>query len=239
MMYSSTNSQIEPDTAGLYHLFVGNLPFTFTELDIQNIVADRRVDGCLNIRIASDKRTGKSRGFAFIDFDSASKLQAALEAFNGIAVEGRTLKVDITNGVDGPTKGRRRELTSKDFSVFIGNLHFGIGEEDLETIVRGQLGEDTAVKVRLVRVEGRSRGYGHIDFSNEKDVQSAIEVLNGMELLGRAVNVEPARSVSGANRVKATVENTSSAPSSFVPRQVPPRGSPRSAFPQRKERTGR
>jgi len=118
--------------SGAYHLFVGNLPFSFSELDLQNISVDRGLSECIGYRIVLDKRTGRSRGFGFIDFNDEYSLKKALEALDGIAVEGRILKVDITEGVESPTKGRRSPTTSKEFSAFIGNLDFSISEDDLK-----------------------------------------------------------------------------------------------------------
>lgn len=181
--------------SGAYHLFVGNLPFSFSERELQTIAADRGLRECIGYRIVLDKKTGRSRGFGFIDFDDENSLKMALNSLNGVSIEGRMLKVDITEGVDSPSKGRRAPTTSKDFSAFIGNLDFSISEDDLEGIVKNRLGEDVLVKARLVRVDGRSRGYGHIDFGSSVDVDAAILSLNGMDLLGRVINVEPAQQV--------------------------------------------
>jgi RNA recognition motif-containing protein len=74
-------------------LFVGNLPFDTTESQIKQLVAgqDRTVR---SVKIVTDKETGRSRGFAFVDLDSEEEARSAIAELNGKDFGGRPLKVD-------------------------------------------------------------------------------------------------------------------------------------------------
>jgi len=74
-------------------LFVGNLPFDTTESQIKDLVSggNRTVR---SVKIITDKETGRSRGFAFVDIDNEDEAKAAIEELNGKDFAGRPLKVN-------------------------------------------------------------------------------------------------------------------------------------------------
>jgi cold-inducible RNA-binding protein len=73
-------------------LYVGNLPFSTTEPDLQDLFAGAGTVS--EVMLVQDKFTGKSRGFAFVTMSSDSEAQAAIEQFHGKAFEGRPLTVN-------------------------------------------------------------------------------------------------------------------------------------------------
>lgn len=72
-------------------LYVGNLPWAVTEEDLLRAFAQYAV--VLSARVVTDKETGKSRGFGFVEVKEESA-QAAVEALNGAEWAGRTLTVN-------------------------------------------------------------------------------------------------------------------------------------------------
>jgi len=74
-------------------LFVGNLPFDTTEAQIKELIAgeNRTVR---SVKIITDKETGRSRGFAFVDLDSDEEAKSAIEELDGKDFAGRPLKVN-------------------------------------------------------------------------------------------------------------------------------------------------
>ena len=74
-------------------LFVGNLSYSTTETDLRAAFEQdgRVVD---RISIPLDRETGRPRGFAFVEMQSESDAQAAIEAVNGQELDGRRLRVD-------------------------------------------------------------------------------------------------------------------------------------------------
>lgn len=72
-------------------LFVGSLPFETADKDLQDLFGAFGV--VRSARIITDRETGRSRGFGFVDFTSASEAKQAMASLDGYAYEGRTLSV--------------------------------------------------------------------------------------------------------------------------------------------------
>jgi RNA recognition motif-containing protein len=73
-------------------LFVGNLTFTTTEDDLKNLFGPAGT--IVDIKLVTDRETGRSRGFAFVEMSSAAEANQAISQLNGRDVEGRTIKVN-------------------------------------------------------------------------------------------------------------------------------------------------
>lgn len=88
-------------------LYVGGLPYSVTEGQLQDLFA---AHGTVeSARVISDKFTGQSRGFGFVELGSGSEAQKAIEALNGTQLEGRTLVVNEAKPMvkrDGEGGGR-------------------------------------------------------------------------------------------------------------------------------------
>jgi cold-inducible RNA-binding protein len=74
-------------------LFVGNLSYQTMENDLQDYFAQAGVVTSVNLML--DKVTGKSRGFAFIEFATPEEATKAVEQFHGKEFQGRALTVNI------------------------------------------------------------------------------------------------------------------------------------------------
>ncbi len=73
-------------------IYVGGLPYSTTEGQLQEIFA---AHGAVeSARVITDKFTGRSRGFGFVEMGSDEEAQKAIEALNGTEVDGRTLTVN-------------------------------------------------------------------------------------------------------------------------------------------------
>ncbi|MDR3403055.1 MAG: RNA-binding protein [Chthoniobacter sp.] len=73
-------------------LYVGNLSFDTTEVDLQDTFAEAGTVS--EVALMQDKFTGKSRGFAFVTMSSAEEAQKAISLFHGKTVQGRALTVN-------------------------------------------------------------------------------------------------------------------------------------------------
>jgi cold-inducible RNA-binding protein len=73
-------------------LYVGNLSFDTTEVDLQDTFAEAGT--VTEVALMQDKFTGKSRGFAFVTMSSAEEAQKAISLFHGKNVQGRALTVN-------------------------------------------------------------------------------------------------------------------------------------------------
>lgn len=74
-------------------LYVGNLSYNTTEAGLRAVAEQdgRAVD---RVSIVMDRETGRSRGFAFVEFVNEDDCAAALEALNGLELDGRQLRVN-------------------------------------------------------------------------------------------------------------------------------------------------
>lgn len=74
-------------------LFVGNLAYQTMENDLQEYFSQGGVVTSVNLML--DKFTGKSRGFAFVEFASPAEAEKAVEMFHNKDFQGRALTVNI------------------------------------------------------------------------------------------------------------------------------------------------
>ncbi len=73
-------------------LYVGNLPYTVTESALSDkFAAYGTVESA---KLITDRETGRSKGFGFIEMASDSEAQAAIEKVNGTDYDGRPMKVN-------------------------------------------------------------------------------------------------------------------------------------------------
>ena len=73
-------------------LYVGNLSFNTSENDLQDLFGQfGAVESC---RVITDRDTGRSRGFGFVEFSSEAEGRAAIDQMNGKQVDGRALTVN-------------------------------------------------------------------------------------------------------------------------------------------------
>ncbi len=72
-------------------LYVGNLPFATTALDLQQLFAEAGT--IASVDLVSDNFTGRSRGFAFVTMDTAEGAQNAIAKLHGHDLGGRHLTV--------------------------------------------------------------------------------------------------------------------------------------------------
>ena len=74
------------------HICVGNLAFTTTEQDLlQRFEPSGTVE---TIRIMTDRETGRSRGFGFVEMSDNHAAQSAIDALNGMSLAGHALTVN-------------------------------------------------------------------------------------------------------------------------------------------------
>lgn len=84
-------------------LYVGNLPFDTSEKDLEELFG--QVGACESVAIISDRETGRSRGFAFVEMGSSGEAEHAVQEFDGKDFKGRPLKVNEAKDRDGGSRG--------------------------------------------------------------------------------------------------------------------------------------
>lgn len=74
------------------NLYVGNLPHSTTEAELRNLF---EAHGAVEkITLVTDRDTGRSRGFGFVEMANASEADKAIATINGTDLGGRTLTIN-------------------------------------------------------------------------------------------------------------------------------------------------
>ncbi len=90
-------------------LYVGNLAFSTSEADVRTIFEQAGAVG--SCELVSDKFTGQSRGFAFVEMESSAEGSQAIQRFNDYELDGRKMVVN---------EARPREARAGGFGGFGG-----------------------------------------------------------------------------------------------------------------------
>jgi RNA recognition motif-containing protein len=88
------------------NLYVGNLPHSTTEAELRNVFEPH--GAVEKVTLVTDRETGRSRGFGFVEMANASEADKAIAALNGTDLGGRTLTINEAKPkADRPKGGQR------------------------------------------------------------------------------------------------------------------------------------
>ena len=95
-------------------IYVGNLPYSVTDSSLHSNFAE--FGGVSSAKVMTDRETGRSKGFGFVEMASAEVAQAAMDALHGMSVDGRTIVVNLARpreaggGAGGFTASKRADV---------------------------------------------------------------------------------------------------------------------------------
>ena len=93
-------------------LFVGNIPHSTTEAELRTLFEPH---GAIEqVSIVTDRDTGRSRGFAFVEMTDSAEAEKAIAALNGKELGGRALNINEARPKTdrgGPPRGRWRRTS--------------------------------------------------------------------------------------------------------------------------------
>ena len=139
-------SDVEESKVKALQLFISNIPYEVDEDSLNTLVINKASGKNFDsIKLARDKKTGRSRGFAYIDYSNEVDAAEALSILQGIEVDGRTLRVSVAE-----PRPERPVKVPQENSVFIGNLDFSVSESEIMDMCNDILGAGSASRVRLV-----------------------------------------------------------------------------------------
>jgi len=185
-------------------LYVSNLPFDLDDNDLRQIFSEFNVK---NANVAM-RQSGRSLGFGFVEFHNAQDTKNALEALDQSEVNNRVITVKVATGRNtgggarrtiirrtistrrrNPSNNENREPSSS--MIYVSNLPFSVDDKGLSQIFTGYKVNKAYVALRR---NGRSKGFGFVDFSSNEDQQKALK-LNGHEVEGRPLTIQIANKV--------------------------------------------
>ncbi len=175
-------------------VYIGNLELQTTEETLRSEFS--KYGQLVDITVVNDRATGASRGFAFATYSQPSDASNAIEALNGVELDGRELRVNISRPREmrqrstsfGGGGGAYRGSAPDNSKLFVGNLGWDTTSEDLLAAF-SPYGDVIEAKVISDRETGNSRGFGFVTYSNDESAEDAIQNLDGVELDGREIRV--------------------------------------------------
>ncbi|KAL7616563.1 hypothetical protein Lser_V15G01389 [Lactuca serriola] len=153
---------------GVANLFVKNLDPFVTDAKLEKIFG--KFGRIHSSKIAKDDN-GNSKGFGFVQFDSEESANDALTALDGTTFEGKIISV-----AKFLKKSERKEPEFT--NVYVKNL-----ESDFtESLLREKFSEygNVTSAVIMSDADGKSRGFGFVNFESHNSAKKAIEALNGV-----------------------------------------------------------
>src|ERR1700730_969856 len=126
-------------------LFVGNFPFETTEAQLRAHFSAAGHEPA-SVKIVTDRETGQSRGFGFVDLEAEAQAKAAIAALDGSDMGGRALKVN-----------EAQEKAGGGGSKFGGGFRGGGGSHEVDRSQKGGVGGRGPTQ-DLARSRGGGRG---------------------------------------------------------------------------------
>ena len=80
-------------------IYVGNLSYSTTDEDLEGAFASH--GAVTSAQVVTDRDTGRSRGFGFVEMTSQEEAEAAIQAMNGANLQGRPLRVNESRPREG------------------------------------------------------------------------------------------------------------------------------------------
>lgn len=173
-----------------YTVHVGNLSFDTSWQNLKDFM--RSAGDVLHVDV-KQRPDGKSRGWALVEFETGKAAKTAVNTLNGRELDGRAITVkrdgDSTEG--GASKPAAARSAASGTKVHVGQLSFDTDWRSLKDFMRSA-GEVARADV-AARPDGRSKGWGTVEFRTARGAAAAIRDLNGATLDGRAIIVRADR----------------------------------------------
>jgi nucleolin len=188
-------------------LFVGNLPPRLCFPELEDLFMP--FGTLLSAELMTDPTTGRSRGFGFVEMESAEAAQTAMSSLNGTVLDGQTLNVreakpgrEMAQPRGGPERQSSAPMGTMRPSpgpgrvggarLFVGNLPYTARAEELEKLF-AEAGKVMSVSLVTDRMTGQSKGFAFVDMGSREEAAAAISRFDGREALGRVLKVNEAR----------------------------------------------
>ncbi|EHK17495.1 uncharacterized protein TRIVIDRAFT_43079, partial [Trichoderma virens Gv29-8] len=167
-------------------LFAGSLAWSVDDNALYQ--AFESFDGLVGARVVTEKGTGRSRGFGYVDFKDAESAQVAYEAMQGQDVGGRNINLDYANARPEGSNPQDRAadrakkhgdtLSAESDTLFVGNLPFDT-DQDTVTEFFNEVAAVTSVRLPTDPDSGNLKGFGYVTFGSVEDAKAALEAKNG------------------------------------------------------------
>ncbi|OBT50985.1 hypothetical protein VE04_07990 [Pseudogymnoascus sp. 24MN13] len=156
-------------------------------------------------QIVKDRVSGRSKGVGYVEFKNEESVAAAIQLTGqkllGIPIIAQLTEAEKNRQVRTTEPASNNPNQIPFHRLYVGNIHFSITEGDLQNVFE-PFGELEFVQLQK-EDQGRSRGYGFVQFRDPHQAREALEKMNGFDLAGRPIRV-------GLGNDKFTPESTAS-----------------------------
>eukprot|EP01116_Phalansterium_solitarium_P016860 TRINITY_DN400_c0_g1_i1.p2 TRINITY_DN400_c0_g1~~TRINITY_DN400_c0_g1_i1.p2 ORF type:complete len:617 (-),score=195.70 TRINITY_DN400_c0_g1_i1:165-2015(-) len=179
IMWSQRDPSIRKSGRG--NIFIKNLD---KKIDIKALHDTfSQFGNILSCKIELDSK-GESKGYGYIQFADADNASVAIEKVNGMMLLDKPVFV----GPFVPRRERIQANSTKEFTnIFIKNLDEKVDDDVLRSVF-GQVGAIKSVAV-MRDADGKSKGFGFVNYEDANDAAAAVEELNGKDISGKPVFV--------------------------------------------------
>lgn len=139
----------------------------------------------LSCKVATDEQ-GNSKGYGFVHYETAESAEAAIKAVDGMLLNDKKVFV----GLHIPRKERQsklEEIRSQYTNLYIKNVDLDVDQEEFTKLFE-PYGMITSA-VLSVDEEGKSKGFGFVNYEYHEQAQAAVDALNDTEVNGKKLFV--------------------------------------------------
>jgi len=181
-------------------IYVSNLPFNTTDEQFKDLF---KGFGIKTAYIAK-RKNARSKGFGFVNLEKDSDQKAAIEKVNGKELDSRKLIARIAYNDERRTengelkeefKTQTNQTVASETVVYVSNLAWTVTNEELQKMF-----SEFNPKVATVatRRNGKSKGFGFVEFNNKEDREKALS-LDNKNFNERPITVKPSTGYRGEN----------------------------------------
>lgn len=179
IMWSQRDPQVRK--SGVGNIFIKNLDKSIDTKALHDTFSQFGPILSCKVAIEAD---GSSKGYGFVHFEREEDAAACIDQVNGKEIEGKT----VTVGAFLPRAERPSDREVRFTNVFVKNLPDSVDSDDKLEAMFKPYGSITSA-VTMKDAEGKSRGFGFVNFSKAEEAQEAVKALNEKELDGKTVYV--------------------------------------------------
>ncbi|TFY63280.1 hypothetical protein EVJ58_g3351 [Rhodofomes roseus] len=143
----------------------------------------------LSCKVATDEH-GRSKGYGFVHYETAEAAETAIKAVNGMLLNDK--KVYVGHHISKKERQSKIEEMKAQFTnVYVKNVDPEVTDDEFMELF-GQFGNVTSAVVQRDD-DGRSRGFGFVNYETHEEAQKAVETLHDSEHNGRKLFVTRAQ----------------------------------------------
>jgi RNA recognition motif-containing protein len=167
-------------------IYVAGIPYECTEEGIKELMST--VGVVTRIKMPTWHDSGKIKGYAIVDFDTKEAALSAIKKFDNHKIYGRYLKIALSSGEKEQVATKKVSMDEVTCgTIFVGNLSYEAKEDELLALFEkyGPIKE-----VRIVSENGRSKGFGYIDFKFIDSAKKLFQAGDVFKLNGRVLKID-------------------------------------------------